>query len=460
MAEDGVEEVKTQNHRGGVCSTGDFGQPGLKHCKLCGYLCQQCYDDHSKSRLTKSHQVITASEGEAFTKSKVTPYPPCHHHNHRVGMDLHCLKCNIPICTTCSHGIHRGHDCCELDKQDEVCKTKLHQISEDTDSLIKTDKQAIDKTRNQGMKAEADLVNTAGSMAPDKQVEVTGYVISDKQVEVKEVSRIRLHAQGRRGVWGLVVHHQCLYVVHGIGLIVYCYTPDGSLSHKYEHEGGAGVIVRGMCLMLDGDTAMLVVSDYMNKALVWIRIIKDVTLMHDHTNQLNYYPGGLYNNRGDLMACDPNNNNIHLYTRDGKMLAVIKLPDDVIPWWVTRHGDGDQYVVSDHNNDQVVMIDNKGQVKTRYKGNINGVKVDGLHDVITDLHAGVLIANSWRNQVLLLRRTGDVVKILDQHVISPRTLYLDTDYQRLYVSGKDQHNIYHVFICEYITLLKCVKVKL
>ena len=426
MAEDGVKEVKTQKHRGIVCSTGGFGQPVLKHCKLCGYLCQQCYDDHSKSRLTKSHQVITASEGEAFTKSKVTPYPPCHHHNHRVGMDLYCLKCNIPICTTCSQ----------------------------------TDKQAIDKTRSQGMKTEADLVNTAGSMSPDKQVEVTGSVTSEKQVEVKEVSRIRLDAQGRREVWGLVVHHQRVYVVHGIGLIVYCYTPDGSLSHKYEHEGGAGVIVKGMCLILDEDTAMLVVSDYMKKALIWIKIIKDVILKHDHTHQLHYYPGGLYNDRGDLMACDPNNNNIHLYTRDSQMLAVIKLPDDVIPWWVTRHGDGDQYVVSDHNNDQVVMIDNKGQVKTRYKGNINGVKVDGLHDVITDPHRGVLIANSWQNQVLLLRRTGDVVKILDQHVISPRTLYLDTDYQRLYVSGKDQHNIYHVFICEYITLLKCVKVKL
>ena len=182
--------------------------------------------------------------------------------------------------------------------------------------------------------------------------------------------------------------------------------------------------------------------------------VNDVTLMHDHTNQPNYYPGGLYNNRGDLMVCDPNNNNIHRYKHDGQ---TIKLADDVIPWWVTRHGDGDQYVVSDHNNDQVVLIDDKGEVTTHYKGDIQGVKVDGLHDVTTDPYRGVLMANSWQNQVLLLRRTGDVVKILDQHVISPRTLYLDTDHNRLYVSGKDQHSVYHVFIFEYITLQKCVK---
>ena len=67
-------------------------------------FCRQCYDDHRKSRFTKSHQVITASEGEAFTKSKVPPYPPCHCHKHQL-MDLYCCTCNVPICTTCSHGV-------------------------------------------------------------------------------------------------------------------------------------------------------------------------------------------------------------------------------------------------------------------------------------------------------------------------------------------------------------------
>ena len=70
-------------------------------------------------------------------------------------------------------------------------------------------------------------------------MENKGFVASVKQVEMKEVSRIRLHDQDKCGVYGMVVYNQRVYVVHLNGLIVYCYTPDGSLSHKYEHKGGA-----------------------------------------------------------------------------------------------------------------------------------------------------------------------------------------------------------------------------
>ena len=96
MTEDGVKEDKPQKHRGVVFSTEDCGQPGLRYYKQCGFLCQQCYDDHQSIRVTKSHCVITASEGEAFIKSKVPRYPPYHRHKHQF-MDLYCLKCNQPI---------------------------------------------------------------------------------------------------------------------------------------------------------------------------------------------------------------------------------------------------------------------------------------------------------------------------------------------------------------------------
>ena len=615
MAEDGGKEDKPQKHRGVACSTEDCGQPGLKYCKQCEYLCQQCYDDHSKSRFCKSHQVIPASEGEAFTKSKVPLYPPCHRHKHYV-MDLYCRTCNMPVCVTCSQGDHRGHECCDLEKQAEMCKIKLEQICKDTDGLIDVVKKAIDKTKCQEKQAKADIddacdavkstfkimhkklneeekkmlsnldhvrrrikktidvtidsqmmthasleslklcqvkltkknsaydfstvtdsmqrdvekhfcrelpgiiwksetvrkaksaqlryqgkvdlvesaetekvevigsvasdkqvevsgsvasdkqvevtgsvtsdkqVEVTGSVTSDKQVKVTGSVASDKQVEVKEVSRIRLHAQDN-DVYGMVVYNQRVYVVHNTGLIVYCYTPDGSLSHKYEHKSRACACIRGMCLMIDGDTAMLVFCDLINEALVWIRLIDDVTMDHHHTQRLDYSPYGSNNDRGDLMVCDPENHKIHRYRHDGQTLAVINLPDNVSPYWVTRHGDGgDQYVVSDWDNDQIVVIDNKGQMKTRYKGDIHGVRLGKPLDVITDPHRGVLIADCFHNQVLLLRRTGDVVKILDQHVTAPFSLYLDTDHHRLYVSGRDQHNVHHVFIFNYKLLTR------
>ena len=568
MAEDGIREDKPQKHGGVVCSTEDCGQPGLKYCKQCEFLCQQCYDDHSKARVTKAHQVIPASEGEAFTKSKVPPYPPCHRHKHYV-VDLYCRTCNMPVCVTCSQGDHRGHDCCDLDKQAEVCKTILEQICEDTEGLIGVVKKAIDKTKCQEKQAEADIddisdnvkstfkimheklnkeenkmlshlqnirrrvkkiinatldsqmlslasmeslkscqgkltgkdsaydystvtysmqrdvekqiskelpgviwtiqkvvehqsgklryegkVDLVESVVTEK-VEVTGSEASDKQVEVKEVSRIRLHDQDKDVVWGMVVHQQRVYVVHLNGLIVYCYTPDGSLSHKYEHNGGANSQSVGMCLMKNEDSTKLVFSNLTNKSLIWISIRDDVTMDHHHTQKLDYHPYGPYNDRltGDLMVCDPNGHKIHRYTHDGHMtLAVIKLPGDVYPKWITRHGDGEHYVVSDWVIDQVVMIDGRGQLKTRYKDNIQILKLNRPRVVTTDPHRGVLIADSGLNQVMLLSRTGDVVKILDQHVILPWSLYLDTDHHRLYVSGKDQDKVNYLFVFNYTLL--------
>ena len=190
LKEDKVRVDTQQEHRGVVCSTEDCGQPGVK----CEFFCQPCYDDHSKSRFTKSHQVITASEGEAFTKSKVPPYPPCHHHKHQL-MDLYCCKCNTPICTTCSHGSHSGHTCCQLDKQAEVCKTKLEQICEDTDGLIHVVKQAMDKTTRQVKQAEADIddacdnVKSAFKIMHDKLNKEENKMLSNLQAARRRVKK-------------------------------------------------------------------------------------------------------------------------------------------------------------------------------------------------------------------------------------------------------------------------------
>ena len=499
MATDRVRKDKPQEHRGVVCSTEACGQPALKYCKQCEFLCQQSYDDHSKSRVTKSHNVIPASEGEAFTKSKVPAYPPCHRHKHYL-MDLYCLICDQPMCNTCSYSIHDGHKRCELDKQAEVCKTQLEQIYVDTDGLIDVVKQAMDDTTSQVKQAEVDFdeacdnvkstfkilhdkldeeeqkmlsdirkavrsvkkkgnvtldgqsmtlscleslkscqiklinkdspydfvtftdsikryvnnhynkelpgimwtsqikmtnkstglrqrgrvdlsesvvtrnvevtgavasdkqVEVTGSVVSDKQVEVTGSVASDKQVEVKEVSRIRLHAQNKGAVEGIVVYNQRVYVVNGTGLIVYCYTPDGSLSHKYDHKSGEKACVWGMCLIKEVDTAMLVVSNVTSKSHIWIKIIDDVTMAHQHTQQLDYSPRGVCNDQGDLLVCDVFSHKIHRYRHDGQTLAVIDMPGNVMPSSVTRHGD--LYILSDFMNDHAVMIDNKGQVMT------------------------------------------------------------------------------------------------
>ena len=150
------EEVCEEETDGIKCSVEDCGNGAAHYCQTgCRFLCQHCSDDHNSSRITKSHKVIPASEYEVLCNNKC-PYPPCHRHGHQV-MDLYCCTCNIPICTTCCQANHRHHDCCELTKQAEVCKAKLQQIYEDTDSLIQQVKGAIDNTKSQAQQADVDI---------------------------------------------------------------------------------------------------------------------------------------------------------------------------------------------------------------------------------------------------------------------------------------------------------------
>ena len=136
MEKDDAIASKPQPQGGVVCSTESCGQPGVKYCTQgCQFMCQRCYDDHQSIRVTKSHKVIPASDGESLMSPKSPPYPPCHRHSHQV-VDLYCLKCQQPMCNTCSNSIHDGHRRCELDQQAEVCKIRLKQISDNTDILI------------------------------------------------------------------------------------------------------------------------------------------------------------------------------------------------------------------------------------------------------------------------------------------------------------------------------------
>ena len=157
MKAEEVKEDKTQAQGGAVCPTDDCGQPAIKYCKdECQFVCKQCYDEHQSMRITRKHQVITASEGEAFSKFKVPPYPPCHRHKHYI-MDLYCRTCNMPVCVTCSQANHQCHDCCDLDEHAVVCMTKLEQIRKDTDGLIEDAKEAIINTKSQLKQAETDI---------------------------------------------------------------------------------------------------------------------------------------------------------------------------------------------------------------------------------------------------------------------------------------------------------------
>ena len=265
---------------------------------------------------------------------------------------------------------------------------------------------------------------------------------------VKEVGKMRLYVSDNIGVAGMVVFRNSLFVVNHSGLIVYCYDVmfesdyhHGSLSHIY--EGGNGTQdIQGMCLMMYQDTPMLVVSDYGNKALIWIRL-GDVTPPTHRTQYVSYNPCGLDSIRGDLMVCDHLGHKVYRYACDGQPLTVVTLPWDVMPLRVARSGD--DLIVTDWDNHKVVTTKN-GQTVTE----LNGKNIGRPYDAITDLNGRTLLTDPVGNQVLIVSdRNGDEVRQLISNIRNPMSLCLNADNTILYVSARNDKDKLYVFVYEY-----------
>ena len=554
MGEEEIKEIKEETPgkpRGVVCSTEDCDEVAVIYCtEGCEFQCHKCVTKHNKFKGTKLHKVIGVPEAKEFIKRHEHPYPPCRRHKHQL-VDMYCLKCKLPMCSTCSVSVHDGHRRCELERQGAVCKKRLEQTTKHTDGLIDHVKKAMVKTKQQAEQAEKDIDNTCEKVKStfksmherlDKEeknmllnlqevrrrMQKTVNVTSDSQaltlasleslrssqvkladadkaydyvtsteslqkaldnhvndlqgfmwrcdtikksgtdemfqgrVDIKqselhkkreEVGRIHLHNQDKHGVLGMVVYKERVYVVHYTGLVVYCYNPDGSLIEKYKHKGGAETIVQGMCLMTHGGSAMLVVCDLSNKALIWIKIMDDFTMRHHLTQRVDYYPRQLFNDRGNLTVCDYEHYKLHRYTADGQPLDVITVPGDINPGGAIRHGDGDHYVVTDWMNHQVAVVGRDGRVTRQYRGDIHGVKLDHLFDITTDKHGRILMTDNVQHHVLLLSRDMEEVKQLLQKQFACTRVCLDEEGHKMYVAARDMDDHQHfVFVYDYDVL--------
>ena len=238
--------------------------------------------------------------------------------------------------------------------------------------------------------------------------------------------------------------------------MIYKYNPDGSLGNSYKHtggEGGEGIEFEGISMMMNGDCAMLVISDFCNKALVWIEICDDDGMKHHHIQQLDYRPFRSYDDGGELVVSDARNK-IHPYECDGHEVDITTVAKDVGALCVARYGDDDQYVVTDWAKHQVAIIEKDGQVKTRYVDEIHGLKLGEPYNIITDQQGRILICDDVNNNVLVMSKEEDEVRQLlqEQHMKNSFSICLDSEQHKLYVTGKDKKNVDHVFIYDYIHL--------
>ncbi|XP_056002570.1 E3 ubiquitin-protein ligase TRIM71-like [Ostrea edulis] len=100
--------------------------PLQSHCEVCNInLCVNCVGKHI-SDSSKDHNVLPYLRRNAPNYSKCPTHPDKH-------CDLHCEKCEIPICSTCAlFGKHKGHDVSDIQ---EKLSAKTKSLQKDLEEL-------------------------------------------------------------------------------------------------------------------------------------------------------------------------------------------------------------------------------------------------------------------------------------------------------------------------------------
>ncbi|XP_056005905.1 uncharacterized protein LOC125658607 [Ostrea edulis] len=101
--------------------------PLQSHCERCNInLCTNCVGKHLLDS-SRKHRVIPFIE-----KSSTPNYPKCPSHPDKQ-CELHCEKCDLPVCSTCvSSGKHKGHDISDIQKK---LSAKTQSLRKDLEEL-------------------------------------------------------------------------------------------------------------------------------------------------------------------------------------------------------------------------------------------------------------------------------------------------------------------------------------
>ncbi|XP_072014849.1 E3 ubiquitin-protein ligase TRIM56-like [Amphiura filiformis] len=95
-----------------TCGNCNSSNTAVRFCHDCGsFQCQDCIDSHQKMRSMRHHQLMTFKELQAKKSNPMMQQQHCTKHS-KQDMTMYCrdADCNVPICGTCGHLDHRGHD--------------------------------------------------------------------------------------------------------------------------------------------------------------------------------------------------------------------------------------------------------------------------------------------------------------------------------------------------------------
>ncbi|XP_056005849.1 uncharacterized protein LOC130050276 [Ostrea edulis] len=101
--------------------------PLQSHCERCNInLCTNCVGKHLLDS-SRKHRVIPFIE-----RSSTPNYPKCPSHPDKQ-CELHCEKCDLPVCSTCAlFGKHKGHDISDIQKK---LSAKTQDLRKDLEEL-------------------------------------------------------------------------------------------------------------------------------------------------------------------------------------------------------------------------------------------------------------------------------------------------------------------------------------
>ncbi|KAJ8032317.1 E3 ubiquitin-protein ligase TRIM56 [Holothuria leucospilota] len=161
-----VEYVQSQQSLKSVEVRGCYGcsrHPSLivtAYCFKCNdFLCKDCHNFHITNETLKGHQKHTLSLEDIgahnITIEKLASMrdaPRCYIHLQEIAK-LYCETCgNLPVCTTCTYGEHKGHNLYEITglaklKREELTQkiNALEANNRPKDKNVKTSKQSIEK---------------------------------------------------------------------------------------------------------------------------------------------------------------------------------------------------------------------------------------------------------------------------------------------------------------------------
>ncbi|XP_061179115.1 tripartite motif-containing protein 2-like [Saccostrea echinata] len=112
-------------------------------------LCGDCINKHVNKHKSLTHDIVP------FKNRKVQLiFPECEFHpNQRC--EVHCQKCDVPVCIKCFLGQHKGHDAVEISEIVQGKKQQIRREMEEIESVI------IPKFKNNDAEIESKILKSA-----------------------------------------------------------------------------------------------------------------------------------------------------------------------------------------------------------------------------------------------------------------------------------------------------------